>query len=279
MRAAVEDRVHVCVVVNDGEAFAEQAAAFLAGGNARGEKTVAFGPQGGALLARLAPLAAIATDPYADFLGRRGLEPDTLFAMFREQAALAASEGYARLRVAADMDWLVPAEPTAAQIVGFEALLDRVVRELGANVLCAYRRASFEERIITGALCVHPVRSGHDEEPPFLFVACDGDCWRLSGAVDFGGADDLARALAAVATAPCEVDASGLEFIDVAGMRAIAQTARRAGVTVRVRNAPPAFERYWRLAGFDALAPTVAVQEARATPSESAPRNFGEPSS
>jgi anti-anti-sigma regulatory factor len=250
---------HICLVVSDGGQFAELAETFLAEGNARGEKTVVFGPAGSALQVRLAPLAVIAADPHRDFLGRRGLEPATMFAMFREQAALAAREGYARLRVAADMDWLLPGVPTADDVVGFEALLDRVVSELDATVLCAYRRSSFSDGTIAGALCVHPVRRGHDEEPPFEFVAGDGNAWRLSGAIDIGGADHLARALAAAVTAPCELDASKLEFIDMTGMRAIAQAARSAGVPVRVRNAPRSFRRHWHLIGYDKLAPTVHV--------------------
>ncbi len=249
---------HVCLVVTDDGDFADLATDFLADGNARGEKTVAFGAADSVLLARLTPLAAIGADPHLAFLGGRGLEPETMFAMFREQDALARREGYARLRVAADMDWLLSAAPSAEEIIGFEVLLDRVVAELGATVLCAYRSTSFDERTIVGTLCVHPVRMGHEDEPPFELVSGDSESWRLRGAVDMSVAAEFAGAFAAAAKSGGVVDMTGLEFIDVAGMRAIAQAARSADVPVQVR-ARRSFERYWQLAGFHEAAPTVHV--------------------
>lgn len=248
---------HVCVVVGDDDELGARAEAFLAEGNARGDKTLAFGPHDSPLLTRLRPLAAVVADPHVAFLGRGALEPEAMFAAFRDQADLAAREGYRGIRVAADMDWLLPARPTADEVVGFELLLDRLVRELDATILCAYRRTSFDRSTVAGALCVHPVRIADEQEPPFTLVAGDGDAWRLSGAVDAFGAARFAGAFAAAARSSCVLDVGGLEFIDVAGMRAIAA----AGVPVQLRNAPPSLQRHWLLAGFDRAAPTVRLSD------------------
>jgi anti-anti-sigma factor len=255
------DRPHVGWVVDDDAAYREQAAMLLAEGAALGEKTAVFGPQWSAALAELRPMAAIAADPYVDVLDRGPLEPGRMFAMFREESTRARSEGYDGLRVVADMDWLLPAWPSPAAVVGFELLLDRVVAELGATVLCAYRRGSFDERAIEGALCVHPRCSGPAEDPPFRLVAGDDGAWELSGEVDAMTLEPLATALGAAAAAgePCVVDVAGLEFVDVAGMRAIARIAGSRGTGLALRGTRPSLRRYWALAGLDELAPSVAL--------------------
>jgi hypothetical protein len=76
---------HVCWVVDDRTDYVTVATAVLADGVAAGRKPLAFGPRGGASLAALAPAAAVAADPAADFLPGGRLDPDVMFAMFREQ--------------------------------------------------------------------------------------------------------------------------------------------------------------------------------------------------
>lgn len=151
---------HVCWVVDDQAAYDRSAADLLSGGAALNQKLGAFGPEGSDSLAAVGAGAAITADPHVAFLDRGPLSPDTMFARFREQSALAREEGFDGLRVMADMDWLLPGRPTTASIIGFELLLDRVVDELGATVVCAYRCSSFDTEAITGALAVHPTALG-----------------------------------------------------------------------------------------------------------------------
>jgi anti-anti-sigma factor len=249
---------HVCWVVGDQAAYIDAAAALLSEARAAGQKPMAFGHEGSDVLAALEPAAAITADPHVAFLDRGPLEPEVMLAMFREQAALARTEGYDGLRVVADMDWLLAGRPTDEAIVGFELLLDRVVAELEATVVCAYRRSSFSTDAIAGALAVHPVDVGHDEEPQFRLVAGGHGIWRLSGQIDVAVSSSFAAAFnAAAAPGNCLVDVSDLEFIDVAGMRVIARMGVLRDVRVRLLGASPALRRGWVLAGFDELAPTV----------------------
>jgi ABC-type transporter Mla MlaB component len=259
-RTHEHDRPHVGWVVDDDDTYRQQAALLLAEGEDLGQKTAVFGPRESAALAELRPMAAMAADPYADVLARGPLEPARMLAMFREQSALARAEGHAGLRVVADMDWLLPAAPSTADVVAFELLLDRVVEEVDATVLCAYRRGSFDERAIEGMLCVHPRCTGHGEEPPFRLVAGDG-AWELSGEVDAMALEPLVAALGAAAADDdrCVVDVAALEFIDVAGMRAIAQTARSRPARLELRGTRRSLRRYWSLARLDELAPSVTL--------------------
>jgi len=249
---------HVCWVVDDPAGYLEVAARVLADGAAAGQRTVAIGPAGGAALAFLGEMADAAVDPHAAFLGGGPLIPEVMLGAFRELSARARAEGLRGLRIMADMDWLLPAQPATDAIVAFELLLARVVLELDLTVVCAYRRASFDIDAITSALCVHPAAAGVEEPPPFRLTASGSRMWRLSGEVDFAVAESFAAAVtAAGADSPCIVDASGLEFIDVAGMREIARARRKGRGNLVLRGAPARVRRAWELAGFHEEAPGV----------------------
>lgn len=251
---------HVCWVVDDQAAYDQSAVDLLSGGTALNQKLVAFGPEGSDSLAAVGAGAAITADPHVAFLDRGPLSPDTMFAMFREQSALARRQGYDGLRVVADMDWLLPGQPTTASIIGFELLLDRVIHELGATVVCGYRCSSFDTDAITGALAVHPTLVGHTEAPQFRLVAADGETWRLSGEVDVAVTDAFAAAFdAAASRGACVVDVTELDFIDVAGMRVVAEATRERDASISLRGASPQLRRNWQLARFHETAPQVDI--------------------
>ncbi|MCW2603188.1 MAG: hypothetical protein JWN61_1323 [Pseudonocardiales bacterium] len=244
---------HVCWVVDDAAGYTADAAALLEHGVRLGQRPIAFGPEHSAALAELDLEGLIRLDPYVAVLDGGSLDADTMLAMFREQSALAKSQGFSGLRVVADMDWTRPAQAGTASIVAFESLLDRLVHVLAATVVCAYRRSSFDADAVDAFLMVHPQQSGRADPPALRFVATGVDAWKLAGELDRAAATMIAAALAAAACAEsdCVLDVSELSFVDVAGMRAIADTARAAGARIQLRGATAALRRYWRLAGFD----------------------------
>ena len=113
--------------------YLERAARLLVQGESTGQKTVLFGPELSGDLNALRPAAAVVADPYVAFLNKGALEPEAIFAAFREQTAAARAQGFSSLRVVADMDWLLPAHPDIDAIVGFELLLDRLVGEIAGD--------------------------------------------------------------------------------------------------------------------------------------------------
>lgn len=250
---------HICWTIEDEASFLDKARAFLAEGHALGQKTAAFGPRGGSTLAALAGEVDVAADPYYDFLGEGDLVPQTMFEKFRAQTAIARDEGYSALRVVADMDWLLPIGPRPGAAIEFELLLDRVAAQLGASVVCAYRRASFDKLTVDGTFCVHPFFSGIDEPPPFSLLDRKGLAWELSGEVDRASLPAFSAAFAAGARSGPVFDVSGLDFVDVAGLRAVAEIARSTGAQLELRGASPSLRRHWQLAGFDSVAPGVVV--------------------
>jgi len=251
---------HVCLVVDDDATYPDLASPFLARGEARRQKTIAFGPEDSPALELLRPLAATVGDPYADILGRRPLDAESLFAALRSEAASALEQGYTGLRVAADMDWVLPAIRRHDDALRFDILLDRLLLELDVTVLCAYRRTSFGSEAIQSVLCTHPVTAGHrDAAPSFKFVAGDDGVWVLSGELDLTGVPLLLPALRAAAGSSWVVDVSRLTFADLSGMRALATAAVYADETLELRGMSETMLRYWQVAGFDRFASRVRV--------------------
>ena len=249
---------HVCWVVDDDAIYVPQARQLLTQARAAGRKPVAFGPQGS--LAVLEPVAAVTLDPRLAILEGGPLLPDKMFAAFRDQTAIAHTEGFDGLCVVADMDWLIPAKPSADDVVAFELLLDQVVSELGAAVVCAYRRSSFDASMAAGTLAVHPIDLGNDTPPQFRLVARGPGRWHLSGELDLAVESHFAAAVgAATSQGDCEIDVSDLQFIDVRSMSLLAVAAKISTAGLRLLGASEALRHYWQLGQFDELAPTVEL--------------------
>lgn len=243
---------HVGWVVANPERYESEVSELLRRGFAAGEKTVVFGPHEGELLSVLAQRAKMAADPMIDFLQGAFL-PETMFSMFRDQFAKARSEGYIGLRVVADMDWLLPLGLASTDVAAFELGLDRVVKELGATVVCAYRQSTFSPDAIEETLSVHPIACG-GKEPQFRFVAMDEHMWMLAGDVDVAVESSLDAWIEIAAGDPeCVIDISGLRFIDVSGMRLLAR-ACQSNRSLRFRSIPPFFHRMWHVAMFNDVA-------------------------
>ena len=250
---------HVCWVVDDDAGYVDHAGRFLSHSKNAARKPLAFGSCGTSLDV-LEPIAALSLDPRLSILENGPLRPEPMLTAFRDQAALARAEGFEGISVVADMDWLIPTRPTTDDLVRFELLLDQVVSKLDATVVCAYRRSSFDVDAIACARSVHPLDLGGDAPPLFRLVAGEGDVWRLSGEIDLGVSSHLAAALTAVtAQRRCEIDVTGLGFIDVRGTATLADAARRSHTPMRLLGASRVLRRHWQLAGFDEYAPMLEL--------------------
>jgi anti-anti-sigma regulatory factor len=72
--------------------------------------------------------------------------------------------------------------------------------------------------------------------------------------------DDFKTAInTAVGAGPCVIDASRLTFVDVAGMRQLAEAAEARATPVRLLGVRPVVERSWALGRFAEIAPTVEL--------------------
>lgn len=251
---------HVCWVVDSPARFEQWAAECLADGARRGERLVRFIPRARATVAAGEPAVTV-LDPAVAVLRGGPLDHAAMYAMLRTAAGSARDEGYRGLRLVADMDWLGTPAPTAAEMAAYELLLDQVVTEIGATVVCGYRTERFDAHAIAEAVAVHPSTVGQvPVEPGFRFWNVSGPVWEVSGEVDLFNADPFGRALTAAATgvSSMRLRTGGLRFIAVAGIAALVDVTRlRPGLRIVVEGATASFTHCWRLLGYDRLVPAV----------------------
>lgn len=250
---------HVCWVVDDAENYIPTAASLLSEAARFGERPIVLTPAGREeeLRALRFPVE-LAVDPAAHFLGGGPLDPAAMVRVFREQTEQARATGYRGVRLVADMAWLHATRADAASIAAYETHVEHVAAELGATIICAYRRSSVPAVAVEAALTVHSGLCGYDAAPRFRFVANGPGEWRLNGEVDFSVSELFAAAFrSAVKLGNCAVDLRGLRFIDVSGVRAIVTAAADADRPVELRNPGRLFRRYWELCAFSQARPNV----------------------
>lgn len=254
---------HVCCVVDPASPFEDWARACLEDGARQGQKLFRFAPR--EVLAGLSSDGAVTlADPHTAFLDGGPLVPETMYAMFRERTEAARREGYRGLRLVADMDWLRASEPDSAAVAAFEVLLDEVVRELGATVVCAYRTGRFDAEAVAEVVAVHPITVGDvPVDPGFRMWNAGPGVWEVAGEVDAENAETFHRLLAEVAesAASLRLCTAGLEFVALAGAHALARVgAARPDLPIVVDDACPSLRQCWELGGFGRHAPRVVVR-------------------
>nr|AGS49714.1 hypothetical protein [uncultured bacterium esnapd14] len=269
---------HVCVAVGSPEQFEAQIAVCLAEGAARGEKLFRFTPDP-ATTSDCGQQVTI-VNPAEAFLAGGPLVPATMFDMFAAQTSQAHAEGYRGIRLVADMDWLLGHPPTPPQIAAFEQLLDRVVSDLSATVVCAYRPGSFTAATVAEVAAVHPLYAGPPQtQPLFRLFNTGGSMWELTGEIDMSNLEDFQRAVrtAAAAGPVSRLHCGGLEFISAAGLAIMARLAGEpAPHPMLITQAPGIVKHCWDLLGlserldvtFSDVRPSGVLAEAESSDEE-----------
>jgi anti-anti-sigma factor len=189
-------------------------------------------------------------------------------AAWREQVRSAVGAGFTGLSVASDVAWFNEAGLSLEQILDYERRCTGVIDELPAAALCVYDRRCFDDRTLARAGHAHPLCRGRGVAPAGMFVsrtmeiaAAGPGALRLSGEVDISNVPSLSSALRSTAggRAALLLDLGALEFIDVAGMRAIQRTAQglaARGGELMVLSPRPLVVRLIAMMGMDGLVRT-----------------------
>jgi hypothetical protein len=259
----------VCWVYDDPCDLDAAAARFLQGGLARGERLLVVGegmietlhrdtlPFGGtdALVAtgglQILDLT-IAYDSAAPFV------PEQQLAFYESATRQALDDGFTGLRVAAEVSALAADPDSRAALVRWEHLADDLMaRGSRFTAMCAYR-SDLDSEALGEVASVHPLVRAPEGVPPFR-VFHDENRVVLAGSVDTFTAARLGRVLAeSPAARPATVlDLGLLDFVDVAGCRALARWAAGLEEPLQVTGASVLVRRMWPLLGLDELAPVV----------------------
>jgi len=266
---------HLCWVYADEAAFDEAAREFLAGGLARGERVLCVGQR---VIDSLGTLGRPAMD-VADLIARGTVEtltlaeayeaagpflPEQQLAYYDAATRRAKDDGYRGLRVIAEVSDLAADPGQLPELLRWEHLADEYAAHgSGFSAMCAYR-ADLAPDALGDVASVHPLLRAPEEFSSFRLYA-DGDHLTLVGTVDVFSVDRLTRVLSATRVKDDGVvlDVTGLDFVDVAGCRALARWAARldpGSVSVEVVGASSLLRRMWDLLNLGRLAPITFAE-------------------
>jgi anti-anti-sigma factor len=255
---------HVCWTFDDAAAFSAAVTPFLDEGRRGGDQLLLVGASRPVLLRAVAGLpdrdellssGQLRVHTTAETYASGGeLAPAGQVAAYRRLVEEAQDRGRTGLRVAADVSALARQGPDGRRALHvYERLADALMGTVAMTALCLYDGALGEDVLGPVAL-LHPGQH-HGEREPLVHLSGRGPRLSLHGEVDDTNADDLLRALVDVAGgAPGEVvlDLAGLEFLDVAGARALTLATRQLheeGVHLRTVGARGAVARCLELLG------------------------------
>lgn len=83
-------------------------------------------------------------------------DPGRMIRFLEQAAARAESEGYAALRVTAEMTWALGPEAGVERLIEYEAKLNGVIPLRGLSVVCQYDRTRFGPDVIREVIHTHP---------------------------------------------------------------------------------------------------------------------------
>jgi PAS domain S-box-containing protein len=160
---------HVCSIHERELEHLELISTFVRIGLERGEKCVYIADQGGegrieqALYARGVDVgAALRTRALVLMsLGEAHLQGDSfdpyrMFTLWKDLSSRAREEGFARLRGAADMQWMVRAAPGSERWLAYERHLTQLAAQSQCVLLCQYHRPNFRAEQMLDVIRTHP---------------------------------------------------------------------------------------------------------------------------
>jgi anti-anti-sigma regulatory factor len=178
------------------------------------------------------------------------IDPQAQLAAYSAAVEAAIADGYAGMRVAADITRLVEEPARRHAHLHWEQYADRYMTEQPLAPLCLYDRRRIED--FRAVEHVHPL-AGPDRLP-FSLYAVGARRAVLTGEVDALVADPLVEALTALPDDDDAIVVSGLRFIDAHGAWVLAQALenrRVSGRPLAVHDVPPLVRRIWSACEFD----------------------------
>ncbi|WP_214416928.1 MEDS domain-containing protein [Sphaerisporangium fuscum] len=198
------------------------------------------------------------------YLASGRFDPSEMIVALRSEIDASLACGFTGLRMTGEMSWALSPIPGAERLEEYERRATALFEEGHAAAICQYDTRRFPPDQLTTLAACHPGRvhlnAIFQHGPLRVVSALDPDgglVLRVTGTIDHsntdGWADVLSWAAGQVgAGGEARIDMSGLEFIDVAGLRVLVRAAAclRPG-RVRVRNMAPMLAQVVTLVGWD----------------------------
>jgi ABC-type transporter Mla MlaB component len=194
------------------------------------------------------------------YISEGQFEPERALNLLRDDYDSALAEGYSGLSVTGEIPGAVCESPGYEQLQVYEARLaidHRQQTQLNASsysILCQYDHGRFGPGILSDIVEAHEV----DASPELAAIGRKGllaaardrsrDALRLAGELDFDCAQSVSDVLDAHFHGPLRLDLADLNYVDVAGMRAL---RGRKGQRLTISPASDAVRRLLELLAWD----------------------------
>jgi anti-anti-sigma factor len=189
------------------------------------------------------------------YLFEGALQPDVRLAGHALLVGQALRDGFEGLRVCAEIAPLLGTDGVGEEWCGYEVRADLLISRLPSIVVCACDLRQARPEVVSDLHAVHSLHTGAPTaDSPFKLHAGRGGL-ALSGEVDASSAERVGRWLSeALRDLPDPViDVEGLEFIDVAGMWALLDSAHAHPEGLRLQGTSPKFRQVWSVCGYDTI--------------------------
>jgi PAS domain S-box-containing protein len=160
---------HVCSIYERDLELSELIATFLRIGLERGEKCVYVAdPASGGRIeqtlyargidvgASIRTKALVWMSPKEAHLEGDSFDPYRMFTLWKDLSSRAREEGFARLRGAADMQWILRAAPGSQRWLAYERHLTQLAADSQCLLLCQYYRPNFRAEHLLDVIRTHP---------------------------------------------------------------------------------------------------------------------------
>lgn len=261
---------HVCWAYDDPDTFVRAVPRYVAAGLARHQRVVCYlsDTMLDAVRTRVVGEVSGASDAIASgaltfsraldaYIHSRPFEPDERIEGYSQMADEAIADGYSALRILGEATEIVEDPSASDRWPAYELRADLLTWRKPVIGVCAYDTRRCGARSLSMLEAVHGLSLGEFARAPIFHLGggSEGEL-TISGEIDVHAAD-LIESMGSGAAGDVRsgiLDVSGLRFIDVAGMRAIATIASSLaseGNVVRMRGARYPFRRMWSLMSLD----------------------------
>jgi anti-anti-sigma factor len=253
---------HACLVYGTGPERLSVLRALVTGALAAHEKVLFFGETGDRELHELAAAAEgrfVVGSAAEWILADDRVEPARMVRRLRAESDRAHREGHQGLRLVGEMSAALRDEDAVHRLLHYEALLAREFRHSTTLAVCQYDVRCFGSEALRAFASAHP-RSVNVE--PLVRTAelrvirlYQPHGLRIEGVIDVQSHRHLREALESVAETDGDVhlDLSGLEFLDLGGLRLLMNFARSrvGGQQVELAGLAPHLQQVITLVGWD----------------------------
>ncbi|MFK0181716.1 MEDS domain-containing protein [Streptomyces xanthochromogenes] len=272
---------HLCLAFADDAEQRRVVTSYLQVGLDRGERVLYFADQNtpGQVLnwlreAGTDPAAALdsgqltVTTADDSYLADGPFDADAMVTALHKEVSDCLAAGYTGLRVSGEMSWALRDIPGADRLDEYERKVNAVFAGHAASAICQYDARRFDAASLHSFDRRHPaIVAPH---PLFTSPSLDlvpslrngQQALRVIGDVDYHSFQAFSSALESILDWPGDltVDMNSLQFIDLAGMRALVRTAERlrAGRRLHVVDLDPMLCEVMHVVGWDQI-PSLSV--------------------